>query len=58
MTNATPKYSKGDRVRLPQRRAEAEVIDFHYSDKNESWIYHLRVDNGKSETYQEKHIEQ
>jgi len=60
MTNATPKYNKGDRVEVPHRQVNGEIIERWFNQANDSWIYRVIMHSEDVGTgiYQEKNLEQ
>lgn len=60
MTKPTPEFNKGDRVEIPHRKTEGEVVDRFWNESAETWIYRIyRAGGDRSvKIYQEKHLEQ
>jgi hypothetical protein len=59
MTNTTPRYNPGDRVQIPHRNNEGEIVERWYSDTNESWVYRVAMGGPvQMGIYQEKNLTQ
>lgn len=58
MNNPTPEYNTGDRIEIPHRRIEGEIIYRSYNESNEAWIYRVLDERDNVGLYQEKNLEQ